>query len=54
MLWWGLVQARREYVAQTEIKPVYYDSFWVTHIMLIHRRHTTPKVVQNIELIWCE
>ena len=54
MLCWGLVHARRDYISQTDIKPVYYYSILATHIMGIHRRHTTPKVVQNIELNWCE
>ena len=33
MLCWGLVQARREHMSQTNIKPVYYYSISVTPIM---------------------
>ena len=41
MLCEGLVQARREHMSQRSIKPVYYYSILVTHIIGTRRRHDT-------------
>ena len=53
MLCWGLMQARRDYISQRNIKPVYCYSISVTPIMG-KLRNKTQNVVQFIELNWCE